>query len=121
MASGGGGGKGAAGKGTLTELLESPEIEDIKKRMLRSETDITTLRQVAKNVEVLQQEIVQVRQESIVSYKMMQNLQKQQAKFEEIIKQRKAVELNQENEAYKQLMQKFQVEIEKVRTDLVLF
>jgi len=34
---------------------------------------------------------------------------------------KKAVELNQENEAYKQLMQKFQVEIEKVRTDLVLF
>lgn len=41
------------GKSSLNDILESPEIEDMKKRLLRSETDITTLRQVAKNVEVL--------------------------------------------------------------------
>jgi len=52
---------------------------------------------------------------------MMQNLQKQQSTFADEVKVKKAVELNSENEAYKQLMQKFQVEIEKVRTDLVLF
>jgi len=51
-------GASSAGKASLQEILESPEMEDMKKRLLKSETDITTLRQVAKNVEVLQQEIV---------------------------------------------------------------
>jgi hypothetical protein len=42
----------------MEEILESPEFEDIKRRLLSSEGDITTLRQIAKNVEVLQQEVV---------------------------------------------------------------
>lgn len=92
---------------TLNDILASPFIDEIKRRQLRSEQEIITLRQVAKNVEILQQEIVQIRQENLVSYKMMQNLQLQQTEFDGQIRQKKLVEIDEENQAYKQLMQKF--------------
>lgn len=35
---------GGGGRASLNDILESPEFEDLKKRMLRSEADINTLR-----------------------------------------------------------------------------
>ena len=90
-----------AGGGGYSDFETSKEWKDIKQRMLSTEGDITTLRQIAKNTEILQQELVQVRSESIVSYKMMQNLQRQQEKFSEEFKVQKMVEINQESQAYK--------------------
>lgn len=43
----------------------------MQKQLTKHQNDIGMLSQIGKNLEVLQQEIVQVRQENIVSYKMM--------------------------------------------------
>lgn len=102
-------------------MADFVELENMRKQLTKQQNDISMLNQIGKNLEVLQQEIVQVRQENIVSYKMMQSLQNKQSGFEEQIEKKKMVEINEDNAAYKQLMQKFQVEIEKVRTDIVLF
>ena len=54
---------------------------------------------------------------------MMQNLQKQVQKLmdESIQRHEKPVEIDRDSKAYKQLMQKFMVEVEKLRTDITLF
>ena len=46
------------GGGGYSDFETSKEWKDLKHRMLKCEGDITTLRQIAKNTEILQQELV---------------------------------------------------------------
>ena len=57
--------------GSFNDNVDLVELENMQKKLSKQENDINMLRQIGKNLEVLQQEIVQVRQENIVSYKMM--------------------------------------------------
>lgn len=66
---------GGLSSGSFNDNVDLVELENMQKKLSKQENDINVLRQIGKNLEVLQQEIVQVRQENIVSYKMMQNLQ----------------------------------------------
>jgi putative lipoic acid-binding regulatory protein len=86
------------------------------------EADLTSARSVSKNMEILQAEIVQIRSESIVSYKMLQNLQNEMSKQALGDKQAKATErlamADVETPAMKNLHQRVMLEVEKVKTDL---
>ena len=61
----------------IEELFQMPEIEGLVNQVKQNSTQINEIKNITKTGEILQQELVQVRQESIVSYKMLQNLQKQ--------------------------------------------
>ena len=53
------------------KFYEGDEYRDLRQRVLTAESELVTIRQNLKAPEMLRQEIVNVRNENIVSYKMI--------------------------------------------------